>query len=257
MTELPSFQSPLLPVQHGFFCRDGGVSAAPYDSLNGGLGTEDERAAVQENRRRLAAAVNVPVEHFAALTQVHGAEVHMVRSVEDVPSLLASPEGDALVTDCPKVALGIATADCAPVLFSSDDGRIVGAAHAGWRGAVGGVLENTVKQMRLIGAEGIRAVVGPCIGPESYEVGVDMRRAVLENHSDADVFFRPSSGREGHYMFDLPAFCVARLEAVSVAHVEALKLDTLAIPRFFSHRRATLAGDSRTGRQISVIRPSM
>lgn len=256
MKQPPFFSSSLLPVRHGFFTRDGGVSAAPYETLNGGLGTQDRPRDVQENRRRMAAAVGVELEHFVALRQVHGADVRVLRHGQEVWSHTdgheALPAGDALVTDCPEVALGVATADCAPVLLSSDDGRIVGAAHAGWRGAVGGVLEQTVEQMHLLGAEGLRAVVGPCIGPASYEVGEDMRRDVLEQHPEGGCFFAPAA-RDGHYQFDLPAFCLSLLEKQGV-RAEWTGHDTLAEDRFFSHRRATLKGDARTGRQVSVIR---
>ncbi|MCX5616371.1 peptidoglycan editing factor PgeF [Bombella sp. TMW 2.2559] len=256
MIQPPFFLSSLLPVRHGFFTRHGGVSAAPYETLNGGLGTQDQPEDVQENRCRMAAAVGVEPEHFVALRQVHGADVHVLRHGQEVWSHTDGhevlPAGDALVTDCPEVALGVATADCAPVLLSSDDGRIVGAAHAGWRGAVGGVLEQTVEQMRLLGAEGLRAVVGPCIGPASYEVGGDMRRAVLERHPEGDRFFVPAA-RDGHCQFDLPAFCLSRLERLGVK-AEWTGHDTLADEQFFSHRRATLKGDARTGRQVSVIR---
>lgn len=259
MKQPPFFSSSLLPVRHGFFTRDGGVSSAPYETLNSGLGTQDRPQDVQENRRRIASSVGVELEQFVALRQVHGAEVHVLRHVRDVWSHTdgheALPVGDALVTDCPEIALGVATADCAPVLFSSDDGRIIGAAHAGWRGAVGGVLEQTVKQMRLLGAEGLRAVVGPCIGPASYEIGEDMRRAVLEQHPEGECFFT-AAARQSHYQFDLPAFCLSLLEKHGVK-AEWIDHDTLADDRFFSHRRATLKGDARTGRQLSVIRAGM
>lgn len=256
MTCPPLIQASLLPVQHGFFTRQGGVSAAPYETLNGGLGTQDRLEDVQENRRRMAAAMGVELEQLVALRQVHGADVHVLRRAEDVWSHMkgheALPAGDALVTDSPDIALGVATADCAPVLLASEDGRIVGAAHAGWRGAVGGVLEQTVEQMRLLGARGLRAVVGPCIGPASYEVGEDMRRAVLEQHPEGGRFFAPAV-RDGHYQFDLPAFCLSLLEKQGVRS-EWTGHDTLADGQFFSHRRATLKGDARTGRQVSVIR---
>lgn len=256
MIHPPFFKSSSLPVRHGFFTRKGGVSAAPYETLNGGLGTQDRPEDVQENRRRMAAAVGVELERFVALRQVHGADVHVLRRAEDVWSHRkgheALPAGDALVTGSPDIALGVATADCAPVLLASEDGRIVGAAHAGWRGAVGGVLEQTVEQMRLLGAEGLRAAVGPCIGPASYEVGEDMRREVLERHPEGGCFFA-SAARDGHYQFDLPAFCLSLLERLGVK-AEWTGHDTLADGQFFSHRRATLKGDARTGRQLSVIR---
>ncbi|PHI96882.1 hypothetical protein BG621_04025 [Parasaccharibacter apium] len=254
----PVIHSSLLPVPHGFCLRQGGVSRAPYESLNGGVNTQDDPTYVQANRQRIAALVGVEEVHLAALQQVHGAEVVTLRGSEDVPSFSygALPEGDGLVTDCPTIALGIATADCAPVLFASHDGRVVGAAHAGWRGAVAGVLEATVQQMRALGAEGIRAVIGPCIASASYEVGEDMRCAVLAHdpahESSGGRFFTPAA-RTGHYQFDLPAFCLARLEALHV-RAEWVGRDTAAETCFFSHRRATLRGDGRTGRQLSIIR---
>ena len=235
------FLSADLAAPHGFFTRAGGVSSGPYASLNCSLSSADDPANVAENRRRAAAALGC--ETLVGLTQVHGAEV--VR-VESAWSYGAGPRADAMVTRQPGMALGIITADCAPVLFTAPG--MVGAAHAGWRGAVGGVLEAVVA---ALGGLGVSAVVGPCIGPASYEVAADLRSAVLERDPADARFF--ADGRPGHWLFDLPGYCAARLRSAGAA-VTVLDADTLPDEaRFFSHRRRTLAGGGPIGHQISVI----
>ncbi|MXV43681.1 peptidoglycan editing factor PgeF [Saccharibacter sp. 17.LH.SD] len=250
---LPRLTMPGLTATHGFFSRVGGASSAPYDSLNGGWNTQDQRSHVEENIRRIADVMNVDSFHLLSVDQVHGVDVVTVRANTPLWSVQERPKADALVTDRPDVALAITTADCAPVLFASGDGTIVGAAHAGWRGAIAGVLEATVHHMVALGATDIAAFVGPCIGPASYEVGADMRQAVLEKHSEAESFFR-ASVKADHFMFDLPGFCVKLLEQSGVKYVGKADVDTLSGENYFSHRRATLAGSSLTGRQISAIR---
>ena len=235
------YLSASLGVPHGFFTRAGGVSTGPFASLNCSLSGADDPANVTENRRRAAAAIGVELP--VGLTQVHGADVVVV----DEPwQPRAGPRADAMVTRRPGVALGIITADCAPVLFAA--AGVVGAAHAGWRGALGGVLEAVLAAMD---GTAVQAVIGPCIGPDSYEVAADLRDAVLaRDHADAR-FFR--DGRTGHWLFDLPGYCAARLRAAGAA-VTVLSQDTLADPaRFFSHRRRTLAGGGPIGHQISII----
>ena len=235
----PHLRAAGLAAPHGFFTRAGGVSAGPFASLNCSVSSADDPAAVAENRRRAAAAVGV--ERLAGLTQVHGAEVAVV----DEP-WLAGPRADAMVTRRPGIGLAIVTADCAPVLFTGPG--VVGAAHAGWRGALAGVLEAVVAAM---GGKGVHAAVGPCIGPGSYEVAADLRDAVLAQDLASARFF--AAGRPGHWMFDLPGYCAARLAAAG-ATVEVLGADTLPDPaRFFSHRRRTLAGGGPIGHQVSVI----
>lgn len=244
----------VLKVPHGFFTRLGGVSPAPYDSLNCSLSSQDDPANVAENRARVARAIGVAPDHLLGLKQTHSDITVPVTAETPLWVAGTGQAGDALVTDRPEIGVGVITADCGPVLLSSEDGRIVGAAHAGWRGAVGGILESVVAQMVALGAKGISAVVGPCIAPTSYEVGPDMRDAVLAYGAEGELFFR-SAPREGHFLFDLPGYCGFRLEQAGVRTVQILGVDTLTDQRFFSHRRRTLAGGGHIGHQISAIRP--
>ncbi|WP_342630180.1 peptidoglycan editing factor PgeF [Nguyenibacter vanlangensis] len=239
-------------VPHGFFTRLGGVSQGPYESLNCSTRSGDTPQALAENRRRIATVMGVRPEYLLGVTQVHGDGVAVVTSPWEAG---AAPQADALVTDRPGVALGVITADCGPVLFAAEDGGVVGAAHAGWRGAVGGVLEATLAAMARLGAPAVtvRAVVGPCIGQQSYEVGADMRARALAEDPDAEAFF--AGGRRAeHYQFDLAGYCVARLRRAGIGRAIALSVDTLGdTRRFFSHRRRTLAGGGPIGHQISAI----
>jgi polyphenol oxidase len=244
-----------LPAPHGFFTRRGGVSSGPYASLNCSLSSADGREAVLENRARAARALGAEPARLLGLTQVHGTGV---ATVTEPWAPGQGARADAMVTACPGLALGIVTADCAPVLFADAGGTIVGAAHAGWRGAVAGVLEATVAAMAAIGtsADRITAAVGPCIAQASYEVGPDLRDAVLARSADDAVFFTPGQ-RDGRWQFDLPGYCAARLRAVGVGRVIVTGFDTLGDEgRFFSHRRRTLAKAGPIGHQISVIRPA-
>ncbi len=237
----PHLRAAALAAPHGFFTRQGGVSTGPFSSLNCSLSGADDPAAVTENRRRVAHAVGVT--SLAGLTQVHGAAVV---AVEEPWRPGAGPRADAMVTRRPGLGLAIVTADCAPVLFTAPG--VVGAAHAGWRGALAGVLEAVVAAM---GGQGVTAAVGPCIGAASYEVAADMRDAVLaRNEADARFF---ADARPGRWRFDLPGYCTARLLAAGAA-ATALDADTLPDEaRFFSHRRRTLAGGGPIGHQVSVI----
>lgn len=237
---------------HGFFTRRGGVSAGPFASLNCSLSSADTRESVLENRARAARALGAEADCLLGVTQVHG---HDVAVVTEAWAAGAGPRADAMVTDRTGLALGIVTADCAPVLFADRAAGVVGAAHAGWRGAVSGVIEATVDAMIRLGAraDAIAAAVGPCIGQASYEVGPDLRDAVLEQSAADTVFFVPGH-RPDRWQFDLPGYCAARLRAAGVGAVENLGVDTLADDeRFFSHRRRTLAGGGPIGHQISVI----
>ena len=237
---------------HGFFTRRGGVSAGPFASLNCSLSSADTRQSVLENRARAARALGAEADCLLGVTQVHG---HDVAVVTEAWAAGAGPRADAMVTDRTGLALGIVTADCAPGLFADRAAGVVGAAHAGWRGAVSGVIEATVDAMIRLGAraDAIAAAVGPCIGQASYEVGPDLRDAVLEQSAADTVFFVP--GRQANrWQFDLPGYCAARLRAAGVGAVANLGVDTLADDeRFFSHRRRTLAGGGPIGHQISVI----
>jgi YfiH family protein len=240
------YGSPLLAASHRFFTRNGGVSTGAYASLNCSF-TSDDPADVRENRARVAKAMGVDREKLLGCKQVHGIDVATVHKPWAEGD---GPAADALVSNMPGLALGVITADCAPVLFYGDG--VAGAAHAGWRGAVAGVLEATVAAMRALGATQIYAVIGPCIQQTSYEVGADLRDAVLAERRSAARFF--TAGRPGHWWFDLPAYCLGRLEAAGVK-AESLGFDTYALEQeFFSHRRRTLRGEPALGHQISVIR---
>jgi polyphenol oxidase len=244
-----------LGVPHGFFTRRGGVSAGPFASLNCSLSSPDEPDAVRRNRALVAHAVGVDAVQLVGLTQVHGTAV--VRVADPWPAG-QGPRADAMVTDRPEVALGIVTADCAPVLFIDRARGIAGAAHAGWRGAVAGVLEATVAAMAELGADpgGIAAAIGPCIAQPSYEVAADLRDAVLARCADDARFFGPGQ-RPDRWQFDLAGYCAARLRVAGVAQVAVTGHDTVTLDTlFFSHRRRTLAQGGPIGHQISVIRPA-
>jgi YfiH family protein len=238
-----------LPARHGFFTRNGGVSSGVYASLNCGLSGADAPENVRQNRALVAAAMGVAPERLLGLKQVHGRQVVTVTAPWAAGD---GPAADAMVSDVPGVALGVITADCAPVLFADATGRIVGAAHAGWRGALAGVLEATVAAMQALGAEGVSAAIGPCIGQASYEVAADLRDAVLARDKQDARFF--AAGRPERWQFDLAGYCVARLAAFGV-RAEILPQDTCADEdNYFSHRRRTLRGETAIGHQISVIR---
>ena len=241
-----------LPARHGFFTRRGGVSEGPYASLNASLSGGDDLARVARNRALVAQALGAAPELLAGVKQVHGTRVI---TVDEVWQAGQGPEADALVTRRGGVALGVITADCAPVLFHDAAAGVIGAAHAGWRGAVTGVLEATIAAMEALGAraDAMVAVVGPCIGPDSYEVGPELREAVLPTLSDAARFFRPGRPPD-RYLFDLPGYCLARLAGAGVGGGYALNVDTLPDgERFFSHRRRTLGAGGPIGHQISAI----
>lgn len=235
-----------LSARHGFFTRQGGVSQGDYASLNCGF-SGDAPDLVRENRARAARALGAEPEALLGLKQVHGAEVVTV----DTPwNEGEGPRADALVTRKPGLALGIITADCAPVLFQGDNGAI-GAAHAGWRGAYAGVLEATSQALKALGANVIHAAIGPCIHQPSYEVGDELQAQLLAESAEAARFFKP--GRQGHCWFDLPGYCAFRLARVGIK-AEILAHDTCAdAAQFFSYRRKTLHQTPATGHQLSVI----
>jgi YfiH family protein len=243
--------SPGRLARHGFFTRRGGVSDGPFASLNCGLSSTDARERVIRNRELVAEAMGVAAGQLVGVTQVHGSGVALV----DEPWAFGQgPDADGMVTRRPGIALGIVTADCAPVLFSDEEAGIVGAAHAGWRGACSGVLEAVVEAMEQLGANRtmVRAAVGPCIGQASYEVGADLRVAVLASFEAAERFFSEGQ-RPEKWHFDLAGYCLARLRAFGV-QADVLGLDTCADEaRFFSHRRRVLRGGGPIGHQISVI----
>jgi YfiH family protein len=243
---------PLAGLPHGFFTRRGGVSTGGFASLNCSLSGKDDAAAVATNRARAMAALGLPPEALCGLHQVHGTEVAVLTGPVPVE---ARPTADAMVTKLPGLALGIVTADCGPVLFADREAGVVGAAHAGWRGAVAGMLEATLAAMEELGAtrKAITAVVGPCIRQDSYEVGAELRDAVLAR-DEADGRFLVAGRRDGHWQFDLAGYCAARLVAAGAGMVAVIPADTCADPqRFFSHRRRTLAGEGPIGHQLSAI----
>jgi YfiH family protein len=239
-----------LPVRHGFFTRLGGLSTGPFASLNCSLSSQDAPDIVLRNRAIAAHAVSADEQHLVGLTQVHGADCVEVTGTWQ-PG--AGPRADAMVTRTPGIALGIITADCAPVLLADPAAGIVAAAHAGWRGAVGGVLESTVDAMRSLGATAIAAAIGPCINQNSYEVGPDLRAAVLARAIADQVFFAPGR-RPDRWQFDLPGYCAHRLAEYGATSITTIAADTCTDgQRFFSHRRRTLAGGGAIGHQISII----
>ena len=237
-------------VRHGFFTRAGGVSEGIYRGLNAGHGSRDARASVDENRRRIAAWLGVAPPDIVTVWQVHSPDVIVVSA----PIEGERPKADAMVTDRPGLALGVMTADCGPVLFADHEAGIVGAAHAGWRGALTGVLENTVAAMERLGArrERIRAALGPAIGPRSYEVGPEFVARFVEAEPANERYFAPS-GREAHALFDLNAYTLDRLVAAGVAADHVARCTYEEEPLFFSYRRATHRGEDDYGRQISAI----
>jgi YfiH family protein len=235
-------------MRHGFFGREGGVSHGLYASLNAGTGSRDDPEAVRENRRRIAAAFALPPERLAGVHQVHSAEAVFLTA----PWRGERPHADALVTTAPGLALSVLTADCAPILLADAKAGVVGAAHAGWRGALGGVLENCVALMRQHGARNIAAAIGPCIHRASYEVGPEFEARFLAADIASARFFAPGNGERR--LFDLPGFCAERLRAAGVTRTETLPLDTYALPaQLHSHRRSAHAKLADYGRNCAAI----
>jgi YfiH family protein len=242
----------LAGVRHGFLTRQGGVSAGAFASLNVGYASGDARANVIENRRRARAAVAPTATALVTARQVHSPRAVVVTEAWADGH---GPEADALVSARRGLALGITSADCAPILLADPTAGVVAAAHAGWRGALAGVIGATVAAMTGLGAMPARiaAAIGPCIGFSSYEVGPEFAAPFLAKDAGAARFFA-ASARAGHLRFDLPGYVRAELAAAGIGTIEDLGLDTLADPaRFFSYRRATLAGERRYGLGVSVI----
>lgn len=237
-------------VAHGFFSRSGGVSRGIYRGLNVGRGSKDDPGSVEENRRRVAAYFGAGPDRLASLHQVHSADVVTVSA----PHVGARPQADGIVTSTPGLIVCVLTADCGPVLFADANAGVVAAAHAGWKGALTGILEETIAAMEAAGARrsNIAAVLGPTISQENYEVGPEFLDRFVEADADNTRWFRPSV-QSGHAMFDLDGYIVDRLQRAGVA-AHSLKICTYADEeRFFSYRRTTHRGEADYGRQISAI----
>jgi len=239
-------------VRHGFFTREGGVSTGIYASLNCGFASGDVRDNVAANRARAMAMIDQPADALVTVRQVHSRRAVVVeRPWPDTER----PEADGMATKVPGVALGLLTADCAPVLFADPRAGVVGAAHAGWRGSRAGILEATLAAMQTLGAKigRVIAIMGPCIRQGSYEVGPEFREAFLADSPANESFFAPSR-RDGRFLFDLPTYIFRRLDAAGIKHIQMLQIDSCRESgRFFSHRRATLTGESGCGRNLSAV----
>ena len=240
----------LAPLRHGFFTRKGGASSGIFAGLNCGPGSSDLSQAVTINRARVAEAMGVAPDHLVTVSQVHSADV-----VQVTGPLAGTVRADGLVTAMPGVALAVLTADCQPVLFADPEARVIGAAHAGWRGTREGVLEATIDAMEALGARRrrISAVIGPTISQRAYEVGPEFVEEFLDDDPDSARFFAQGAGDRA--LFDLPGLGLARLRAAGVGHAEWTRHCTYSDPeRFFSFRRTTHAGEADYGRLISAIR---
>lgn len=239
-------------LAHGFFTREGGISEGIYAGLNIGLGSDDKREHVLENRNRVAATFGTDAAQLVSPYQIHSPDVIAI----DAPfTAEADRKADALVTASPGLVLGISTADCGPVLFADPQAGVIGAAHAGWKGAVSGVLKNTVTAMETLGASrsNITAVLGPTISQTAYEVGPEFQQRFQDENSGNTIYFTASE-RPDHFMFDLPAFITDRLGALGLKSVSNMALCTYSDEhRFFSYRRTTHRQEPDYGRQISAI----
>jgi YfiH family protein len=247
---LEKITSDAIAAHHGFFTRKGGASSGIFAGLNCGPGSSDQAEVVAINRARVADAMGVDSDHLLSIHQVHSADVLHVTG-----PLTERPRADAMVTATPGLALGVLTADCQPVLLSDPVARVIGAAHAGWRGTRDGVLEATVDAMVALGArrEGIAAVIGPTISQQAYEVGPEFFESFTDDDRTNARFFIAAQG--GRYLFDLPAFGLSRLRAAGVGHAEWTRHCTYRdAERFFSYRRTTHAREADYGRLLSAIR---
>lgn len=240
-------------IRHAFFTREGGVSEGVYAGLNGGIGSSDNPAHVAENRARMAGWLGVPPENLLSLYQIHSA---IALPVKEPWALAERPQADAMVTTRPGLALGVGAADCGPVLFADPVARVVGAAHSGWKGALGGVLEATIGAMEAEGAARSRMIVaiGPMLSQQNYEVGPDFEARFLAEAQENARFFQPGLC-PGHPHFDLPGYIVARLERAHVGVIDNCTRCTYADEaRFYSYRRKTHRDEPDYGRLIAAIR---
>ena len=249
--ESPLINSSGPTIRHGFFTRKGGCSSGIFTSLNAGLGSGDETDSVIENRRRICAALDITPSNFATLHQYHSTDVFVATGgiAKD------RPKADGIVTNTPNIVIGVVTADCGPVLFADTKNNVIGAAHAGWRGAFDGVLENTIAKMETLGAERseIKACLGPCISQASYEVGPEFIERFTSKNPAFSKYFAPSA-KPDHHLYDLHVFIIDQLKQ---SHVQTEDLGICTYENeddYFSYRRKTHRSESDYGRQLSVIK---
>jgi YfiH family protein len=238
-------------LRHAFFTSEGGVSGGVYQSLNGGLGSRDDAAKVAENRRRMAVQMGVTPEHLLNVWQVHSPDTVVATRPWNGD---ARPKADAIVTRIEGLAIGVTTADCGPILFVDPGARVIGAAHAGWKGALTGIVESTIDAMEKLGADrtGIVAAIGPLIRQPSYEVGSEFVARFLDADAGNARFFLPGE-RDGHSMFDLASFIRMRLENAGVLMIDDIGVDTYSDPRCFSYRRSVHRNEADYGRHVHCI----
>jgi polyphenol oxidase len=247
--------SPLLSavprLRHAFFSRDGGVSEGIYARLNGGIGSNDDPTKVAENRRRMAQHLGVPREHLLTAFQIHSPDVAVASAPWDTAS---RPRADAIITRTEGLAIGITAADCGPILLVDPNARVIGAAHAGWKGALTGIVESTVEAMEKLGADraNILAAIGPLIRQYSYEVGNEFVERFIEADVENSLFFVPAA-RDGHAMFDLAGLIRMRLENAGVLVIDDIGIDTYSDQRFFSYRRSVHRKEQDYGRHVHAI----
>ena len=248
-------ESPLLAaipgLRHGFFSREGGVSGGIYAALNGGVGSRDNPQHVTENRRRMAEQMGVAPQRLLTAFQVHSPDVAVATEPWDTAT---RPKADAIVTRTSGLAIGVTAADCGPVLLADAKARVIAAAHAGWKGALTGVVESTISAMEKLGAEraNIVAAIGPLIRRQSYEVGNEFVERFLDADAENSVFFLPSP-RAGHAMFDLTGLIRKRLEDAGVLVIDDVGIDTYSDERFFSYRRSVHRNEADYGRHVHAI----
>jgi polyphenol oxidase len=248
-------ESPLLSavprVRHAFFSREGGVSSGIYAALNGGLGSHDDPQHVGENRRRMAEQLRVSPQRLLTAFQIHSPDVAVATGPWDTAT---RPKADAIVTRTAGLAIGVTAADCGPVLLVDAKARVIAAAHAGWKGALTGIVESTISAMEKLGAEraNIVAAIGPLIRQHSYEVGNEFVERFVAHDAENTVFFIPAS-REGHAMFDLAGLIRKRLEDAGVLVIDDLGIDTYSDERFFSYRRSVHRHEADYGRHVHAI----
>ena len=238
-------------LRHAFFTREGGISSGIYQGLNGGIGSNDDAANVTENRRRMAEQMGVVPEHFLSVHQIHSPDA--VVATGPWPSE-ARPRADAIVTCTEGIAIGVTAADCGPILFADPSARVIGAAHAGWKGALTGIIESTIDGMEKLGADrsGMVAAIGPLIRQHSYEVGSEFVERFMDADADNAAFFIPSA-RSGHAMFDLAGFIRMRLENAGVLMIDDIGVDTYSDERFYSYRRSVHRKEPDYGRHVHAI----